>query len=115
MVLSRLKIDKPGENYCHFPDDPERGYIIEYFKGLLSEKKITKEVKGKQVVEWKVVYKRNEPLDCRKYALAAFDILPVSLEQLAENNFLRNREVKKRSLGEKKVIKKRLVSKGVVI
>ena len=115
MVLSRLKIDKPGENYCHFPDDPERGYIIDYFKGLLSEKKITKEVKGKQVVEWKVVYKRNEPLDCRKYALAAFDILPVSLEQLAENNFLRNREVKKRSLGEKKVIKKRLVSKGVVI
>lgn len=115
MVLSRLKIDKPGENYCHFPDDPERGYIIDYFKGLLSEKKITKEVKGKQVVEWKVVYKRNEPLDCRKYALAAFDILPVSLEQLAENNFLRNREVKEKSLGEKKVIKKRLVSKGVVI
>ena len=115
MVLSRLKIDKPGENYCHFPDDPERGYIIEYFKGLLSEKKITKEVKGKQVVEWKVIYKRNEPLDCRKYALAAFDILPVSLEQLAENNFLRNREVKEKSLGEKKVIKKRLVSKGVVI
>ena len=115
MVLSRLKIDKPGENYCHFPDDPERGYIIDYFKGLLSEKKITKEVKGKQVVEWKVVYKRNEPLDCRKYALAAFDILPVSLEQLAENNFLRNREVKEKSLGEKKVTKKRLVSKGVVI
>ena len=115
MVLSRLKIDKPGENYCHFPDDPERGYIIDYFKGLLSEKKITKEVKGKQVVEWKVIYKRNEPLDCRKYALAAFDILPVSLEQLAENNFLRNREVKEKSLGEKKVIKKRLVSKGVVI
>ena len=115
MVLSRLKIDKPGENYCHFPDDPERGYIIEYFKGLLSEKKITKEVKGKQVVEWKVIYKRNEPLDCRKYALAAFDILPVSLEQLAENNFLRNREVKEKSLGEKKVTKKRLVSKGVVI
>ena len=115
MVLSRLKIDKPGENYCHFPDDPERGYIIEYFKGLLSEKKITKEVKGKQVVEWKVIYKRNEPLDCRKYALAAFDILPVSLEQLAENNFLRNREVKEKSLGEKKVTKKRLVSKGEVI
>ena len=66
-------------------------------------------------MEWNVVHKRHEPRDCRKYALAAFDILPVSLEQLAENNFLRNREVKEKSLGEKKVIKKRLVSKGMDI
>ena len=114
-VLSRLKVDKPGENYCHFPDDLDRGYTMEYYKGLLSEKKITKTVKNKQVVEWKLIYKRNEPLDCRKYALAAFDILPVSLEQLAENNFLKNRPIREKGEGEKRIIKKRLVSKGVVI
>lgn len=115
MVLSRLKVEEPGENYCHFPDDEEKGYKLEYFRGLLSEKKIIKLVKGRPVVEWKLIYKRNEPLDCRKYALAAFDILPIKLEQLAENNILRNRDIRDKAEDKAPVQKKRLVSKGVIV
>ncbi len=45
-ISNRLKIDVPGEGYCHFPSNKGRGYGHGYYKGLLSEKKVTKKVRG---------------------------------------------------------------------
>lgn len=71
-VYSRLALDKPGPGYCHFPIG--RGYDDGYFKGLVSEKRVTKIRGGRRVTTW-VARGRNEPLDCRVYATAAMEIL----------------------------------------
>jgi phage terminase large subunit GpA-like protein len=69
-VLSRLKIPKPGGGYVHFPNAPWCN--VEYFEQLLSEKKVR--VRENKVIVEKWIRKpgvRNEPFDCKKYALAA--------------------------------------------
>ena len=76
--MSALLVEEPGPRYCHFPSDPGRGYTREYFKGLLSEK-IETTPQGKE--RWKVVYKRNEPLDCRNYANAALRALHINMDE----------------------------------
>ena len=68
---SRLNILEPGEGYCHFP----MRYGDEYFKGLTSEKcTIQKDKKGNDVSVWTKIRARNEPLDCRVYAIAACEL-----------------------------------------
>lgn len=61
----------PGR--CFFPD-----YDDEYFKGLCAEKKVETEVNGKKVYHWISVHKKNEPLDCRIYAMAAAEMFGIS-------------------------------------
>jgi phage terminase large subunit GpA-like protein len=79
----RLERDSDGTfppNYCHFPEYPEH-----YFRGLTAEEQVVKIIKGYQRYEWKKVYERNEPLDCRIYARAAAVIVGIdrlSREQL---------------------------------
>lgn len=77
MIMQRLKIERPGPKYCHFPLDEDRGYDFNYFAGLISEKKVIKKQKGKTVVVWENIAKdkRNEPLDLRVYNLAALKLL----------------------------------------
>lgn len=71
---SRLSITEPGPGYCHFP----YYYPDEFFDGLLSEKPKVKIVRGKPVREWVLGFgKRNEPLDIRVYALAAYYAKPI--------------------------------------
>lgn len=55
------------EGYCFFPGE----YDEDYFQGLCSEQQVTKIVDGYDTLAWKKVRERNEPLDCRAYALAA--------------------------------------------
>ena len=80
-VYSDLKIETEGPRYIHFPrestlsDGSNRGYTIEYFDGLFSEKKAWKNVNGKSKPEWKKLKARNEPLDIRNYAGAVIRIL----------------------------------------
>lgn len=82
-IMSNLKLTDEGPNYCHFPIESERGYTEEYFKGLTSEKKVTKYLKGIKKFEWtKKSGARNEPLDLRNYASAALEILNPNLEML---------------------------------
>ena len=52
-----------------------------YFNGLLSEH-LVPEGKTRQRWVWQKIqgHERNEPLDCRVYALAAFKALPVELD-----------------------------------
>ncbi|MBR0151702.1 MAG: phage terminase large subunit family protein [Synergistaceae bacterium] len=79
-LFSRLQAERGAGGYCHFPDDPEnyyRGYDRKYFAGLLSERMVIKRVHGNDRIEWEQRRKdvRNEPLDCRVYAMGAFAIL----------------------------------------
>ena len=54
--------------WCHFPQHSE-----EYFKMLTAESLISKIVRGYQKFQWEKMRDRNEALDCRVYARAAFD------------------------------------------
>lgn len=69
--------ERKGPNYCHFPLNEEAGYDETYFRGLTSEKAVTRYRKGRSVTVWELKdtsYKRNEPLDLRNYATAALEI-----------------------------------------
>lgn len=79
LLFSRLKIES-GPGTCYFPTDPRKGYDIKYFKSLTAEAKSME--KGK--IEWVQIRKRNEGLDLRNYATAAFTLLRVNLDKLAE-------------------------------
>jgi phage terminase large subunit GpA-like protein len=82
-TLGRAAIKDEGPGYCHFPIEGEAGYSEDYFRGLLSERFEFKYVGGKYVRRWVQIYDRNEPLDCRGYATAAFELLNIDLNQLA--------------------------------
>lgn len=79
-VYRRLATQQPGPGYCHFPNDRDETY----FKGLTAEKMVTHYVKGFPVNTWhKHARARNEPLDCRVYALAALKALNPSFKRQA--------------------------------
>lgn len=84
-IYSDLKIEQQGNRYCHFPREEEKGYSMEYFEGLFSEKKVYKNVNGVSKPEWKQIRKRNEPLDVRNYAHAAVRIIQPNFEDIEEN------------------------------
>ena len=82
-VLYNAGIQDPGPRYMHYPDDEERGYTENYFKGLISEQvKPVKKRGGVYVEEWVKVYERNEPLDCRNYARCAFKSHRIDLDAI---------------------------------
>ena len=82
-VMNNVKVQEPGPKYCHFPLD--NGYNSQYFEGLLSEKLVQKTTNGRTRWAWEKIAEhiRNEPLDCRVYALAAFRVLDPDLDAVA--------------------------------
>jgi phage terminase large subunit GpA-like protein len=82
-IVNRLMVANAGAGFCHFPRsdhydpetktyDPVRGYDEEYFKGLTAERRIVKAKNGFRTYIWiKRLSQRNEPFDCRNYALGA--------------------------------------------
>lgn len=76
-LYSRLQVDRGMNGYCHFPDDESRGYNKTYYAGLLSERMVIRRKNGQEYIMWETLgpHTRNEPLDCRVYALGAFKIL----------------------------------------
>lgn len=80
-IYSRLALPVPGPGYCHFPVGS--GYDDEFFKGLISEKRVTKMREGRRITNWQQVRARNEPLDVRVYATAAMEILTPDFAALA--------------------------------
>lgn len=81
IIMDNLKVQAPGPKYCHFPLRDDYGAM--YFNGLLSEH-LVPEGKIRQRWVWEKIqgHERNEPLDCRNYALAAFKVLPVDLDAI---------------------------------
>ena len=73
-LFTRLKAKKGEGGYCHFPKDKSTGYDEVYFAGLL---------RGRESVRWELRQEktRNEPLDCRVYAMGAYEILNPDLRR----------------------------------
>lgn len=81
LIMDNLKVKTPGLNHCHFPKRDDYG--PGYFAGLLSER-LEYDATKKNAWVWKKIpgHERNEVLDCRNYALAAFKVLPANLEEI---------------------------------
>lgn len=84
-IMSGLKVKKQEEDgssprYSHFPLNEEKGYDSNYFSGLLSEKMTYSN--GKWIWEKLPGHNRNEALDCRNYANAAFRALNPNLDAI---------------------------------
>ena len=81
IIMSNLSVQTPGSKYCHFPKRDDYG--SRYFNGLLSER-LEYLQNRKQPWQWVKLpgHERNEALDCRNYALAAFKALPVNLDEI---------------------------------
>lgn len=89
-IMSSIKVQEAGPKYLHFPKNEDRGYNADYFNGLLSERMVLKRYKGVDRWQWEVIpgHERNEALDCRNYAMAAFKIINPDMdiiEQKAKN------------------------------
>lgn len=82
-IMSSLKVQEPGPKYCHFPRG-DRGYDMNYFTGLLSEKLVLKQTRNGNRWAWEKIpgHARNEALDCRNYALAGMKIINVDMDAL---------------------------------
>lgn len=71
-IYERLRLDPPADGrslppgFCLFPAE----YPEEYFKGLTAEVMTTDAIRGFDRLRWRKTG-RNEPLDCRVYAVAA--------------------------------------------
>lgn len=83
ILKGHLKVVEPGPKFCHYPTNPEAGYDLNYFNGLLSENEVTVRERGRTVKKWKVLpgHERNEPLDLHNYNLAAFRAFNPDLEK----------------------------------
>jgi phage terminase large subunit GpA-like protein len=98
-IVGRLNVARPGPGYCHFPKlangEPARGYDEEYFKGLTAEQRQVKSKHGFRTFIWvKRLSQRNEPFDCRIYALAGI-VLPytgIKLEEMSRDVFSSSEE-----------------------
>lgn len=85
MLMSRLKTEAIGSNYCHFPMEPDRGYDEAYFRALTAEHKQIRYTRGVASYIWvKRSGAANEAWDLRNYNQAALAILGTRLEALAE-------------------------------
>lgn len=71
-ILYATSVERPGPRYMHFPIEPRSGYDLEFFRGLVSEKLRVIRRGGRNIMSWEKIYERNEPLDCRNYARAAY-------------------------------------------
>ena len=115
-IMARLKIPEPGHGYCHFPSNPEKGYTKDYFKGLMSEKRVMRQVKGKIIYTWeKLIGRKNEPLDIRNYNNAALEILNPNFDLLSKES---NRVIKLNTnnsapASNGAIRRRRIISKGI--
>ena len=98
-------MQEPGPKYCHFPREADRGYDERYFNGLLSETEVPKTTNGRTYWVWEIIpgHERNEPLDVRNYANAAFRVIDPDLDAVEK----RLRETGTKKKAEKPKRKKR--------
>ena len=82
-IMDNMRVQSPGPRYCHFPINEECGYGHKFFVGLLSEH-LVYEAGARNPWKWKPIpgHERNEPLDCRNYANAAFKVLAPDMDAI---------------------------------
>lgn len=83
-IMGNLKVQSAGPKYCHFPLNGN--YDISYFNGLLSERLVCKKTSAGFKWYWEKIpgHTRNEALDCRNYAMAAFKIKNPDLQAIEQ-------------------------------
>nr|DAW27929.1 MAG TPA: terminase large subunit [Caudoviricetes sp.] len=114
-ILYGAGVEEPGARFMHFPVGDDRGDDLEFFRGLLSEKQMLVRRRGQNVITWEKVHERNEPLDCRNYARAAYKFFHwdfTKVEKIlrgedTEPTVTRNEAARKRT--------KRVISKGIQV
>ena len=81
IIMDNLRVQTPGSKYCHFPKRDD--YSVQYFASLLSERLVYKQGRKNPWV-WEIIpgHERNEALDCRNYAMAAFKALSPDLDAI---------------------------------
>ncbi len=101
-IMSGLMLENDEVHRHHFPLNEDKGYDEDYFNGLLSETKVMVDTSRGRKWQWKKLpgHNRNEALDCRNYANAAYKVLNPNLEVL----FQRIHDIK--NTKPKRVIKK---------
>lgn len=99
-IMSGLKVRSVGARYSHFPSNEEKGFDKLYFSGLLSEKMTYENNKWR----WKKIpgHNRNEALDCRNYANAAYRVLNPNLDAIERKLKGMTQEIKKQTIPRKK-------------
>jgi phage terminase large subunit GpA-like protein len=80
LLFARMRIKEAGPGYMHFADNLND----EYFRQLTAEKIVTRFHRGFKKRVFEKVRPRNEALDCMVYALAAYGILGVNVNALAD-------------------------------
>jgi phage terminase large subunit GpA-like protein len=80
VLFSWMLIENPGPGYMHFPNTRSD----EYFRQLTAEKLVTRYHKGFARREYVKTRARNEALDVRVYSMAAFSILNLNINAMAD-------------------------------
>lgn len=114
-IMHAVTVDKPGPRYMHYPMDYRAGYDLEYFRGLCSEKLIVKRRGGQSVMAWDKVYERNEPLDMRDYARAAYKYFNWNFDKYERmlTGEIEDKPITKAEAERRKP--KRVISKGIKV
>lgn len=83
LIMDNLRVQTPGSKYSHFPRNEDAGYSSKYFQGLISEHLVYKAGR-RNPWAWEKIpgHERNEPLDCRNYANAAFKALSPDMDAM---------------------------------
>ncbi|MBR3743189.1 MAG: phage terminase large subunit family protein [Clostridia bacterium] len=115
-IMSASAVEDVGPRYMHFPRDYKAGYDMEFFRGLISERMVIHRKMGQAVTAWEKTYERNEPLDCRNYARAAYRYFHWQFDKIekALNGITEETQVKTKAQVEKKK-RKTVVSKGITV
>ena len=80
LLFARLRIADIGAGYIHFSDELND----EYFRQLTAEKIVTRYHRGFKKRLFQKMRPRNEALDCFVYAIAAYAILGINVNALAD-------------------------------
>lgn len=80
LLFARMRIEDSGAGYMHFSDTLDD----EYFRQLTAEKVVTRFHKGFKKRVFEKIRARNEALDCMVYSYAAYAIIGVNVNTLAD-------------------------------
>ena len=80
LLFARMRINDPGAGYIHFSDI----LTDEYFRQLTAEKIVTRIHRGFKKRLFQKIRARNEALDTFVYAMAAYAILGINVNMLAD-------------------------------
>ena len=112
ILKGALRVLEPGPKYCHFSRNPDAGYDVQYFNGLLSEREVMKTERGRTRFVWEKIpgHERNEALDCRNYAQAALRVLDPDMDAVERR--LKGLEEKKPTQQETKARRRGVVKRS---